>query len=78
MRYSNIFYLGLGSIENYGISKINVASDFVAQYTARQKYRSPIVPTLDNSEWNIIGEDGLYTFGLFIFGHDCLIWQNPR
>ena len=78
MRYSNIFYLGLGSIENYGISKINVASDFVAQYTARQKYRSPTVPTLDNSEWNIIGEDGLYTLGLFIFGHDCLIWQNPR
>lgn len=66
-RYSNVFCLSLGSIENYGISGINVASDFVAQYTARQKYRSPIVPTLDNSEWNITGEDGLCTFDFFFF-----------
>ncbi|KAL2866787.1 1-phosphatidylinositol 4-kinase STT4 [Aspergillus lucknowensis] len=29
----------LGSIESYGVSKINIASNFIAQHTARQKYR---------------------------------------
>ncbi|KAL4866403.1 hypothetical protein BDV12DRAFT_172960 [Aspergillus spectabilis] len=29
----------LGSIEGHGLTKINVASNFIAQHTARQKYR---------------------------------------
>ncbi|KAL4891378.1 hypothetical protein BDV59DRAFT_68911 [Aspergillus ambiguus] len=31
----------LGSVENYGANKVDVASDFIAQYTTRQKYRYP-------------------------------------
>ncbi|KAB8070304.1 hypothetical protein BDV29DRAFT_181106 [Aspergillus leporis] len=31
----------LGSIELYGANKVDVASDFIAQYTTRQKYRHP-------------------------------------
>ncbi|KOC13801.1 putative phosphatidylinositol 4-kinase (STT4) [Aspergillus flavus AF70] len=31
----------LGSIEPYGINRVDVASEFMAQYTTRQKYRYP-------------------------------------
>ncbi|KAE8349416.1 hypothetical protein BDV28DRAFT_141280 [Aspergillus coremiiformis] len=31
----------LGSIEPYGANKVDVASDFMAQYTTRQRYRYP-------------------------------------
>ncbi|KAF5857163.1 phosphatidylinositol-4- kinase [Aspergillus alliaceus] len=31
----------LGSIEQYGANKVDVASDFMAQYTTRQRYRYP-------------------------------------
>lgn len=30
-----------GTIESYGANKVDVASDFIAQYTTRQKYRYP-------------------------------------
>ncbi|EDP48216.1 phosphatidylinositol 4-kinase (STT4), putative [Aspergillus fumigatus A1163] len=31
----------LGSFQSFGISRVNVASDFIAQYTIRQQYRAP-------------------------------------
>ncbi|KAJ5193019.1 hypothetical protein N7449_009161 [Penicillium cf. viridicatum] len=36
----------LGSINGYGSSDFNVASDFMALYTTRQKYRRPEIPSL--------------------------------
>jgi hypothetical protein len=36
----------LGSINGYGNSDFNVASDFMALYTTRQKYRRPEIPSL--------------------------------
>jgi hypothetical protein len=35
---ANIF-ITLGAIDKYGVENINFASDFIAQYTARQEYR---------------------------------------
>lgn len=37
----------LGSIDGYGSSEFNVASDFMALYTTRQKYRRPDMPALE-------------------------------
>lgn len=36
----------LGSIDGYGGNQFNVASDFIALYTTRQKYRRPDIPSL--------------------------------
>ncbi|KAJ5566247.1 hypothetical protein N7535_007885 [Penicillium sp. DV-2018c] len=36
----------LGSIDGYGSSRFNAASDFMALYTTRQKYRRPDMPSL--------------------------------
>ncbi|KAJ5780857.1 Phosphatidylinositol Kinase [Penicillium paradoxum] len=36
----------LGSIDGYGSTQFNVASDFMALYTTRQKYRRPDMPSL--------------------------------
>lgn len=60
--------LHLGSIENYGINKINVASEFVAQYSSRQKYRYPVLPALESSGFNFARENGMCpNFMLFFF-----------
>ncbi|KAL5001414.1 hypothetical protein BDV10DRAFT_5579 [Aspergillus recurvatus] len=44
----------LGSIESLGVTRVNVASNFIAQHTARQKYRrtghSPVWPTLEDTD----------------------------
>ncbi|KAL3477837.1 hypothetical protein BJX99DRAFT_225404 [Aspergillus californicus] len=40
----------LGSIDTHGVTKINVASNFIAQHTARQKYRRTNVVDADDSE----------------------------
>ncbi|BCR87686.1 1-phosphatidylinositol 4-kinase STT4 [Aspergillus chevalieri] len=47
----------LGSIENYGINRINVASEFVAQYSSRQKYRYPVMPALESPGFNFAGDN---------------------
>ncbi|KAL4933603.1 1-phosphatidylinositol 4-kinase STT4 [Aspergillus undulatus] len=41
----------LGSLENYGVSRINVASNFIAQHTARQKYRRTDSLSTDVPYW---------------------------
>ncbi|CAG8894836.1 unnamed protein product [Penicillium nalgiovense] len=43
----------LGSIDGYGGSDFNVASDFMALYTTRQKYRRPDMSTLGGLGGNI-------------------------
>lgn len=58
MDSSNV--LDLGSIENYGSNKIDVASDFVAQYTTRQQYRNPDVSALDGPKLNRGVSDGSF------------------
>ncbi|KAL5047950.1 hypothetical protein BDW71DRAFT_196373 [Aspergillus fruticulosus] len=44
----------LGSIESLGVTRVNVASNFIAQHTARQKYRrtghSPVWSTLEDTD----------------------------
>jgi phosphatidylinositol 4-kinase len=45
----------LGSIESYDTSEINVASDFMALYTTRQKYRRPEATLLYGSGEDIFG-----------------------
>ncbi|KAL4972401.1 hypothetical protein BDW66DRAFT_169647 [Aspergillus desertorum] len=44
----------LGSIEDIGVTSVNVASNFIAQHTARQKYRrtgySPVWSTLEDTD----------------------------
>ncbi|KAL2834517.1 hypothetical protein BDW59DRAFT_138003 [Aspergillus cavernicola] len=45
----------LGSIERLGVAKINVASDFIAQHTARQTYRRTDGVSESDSEWEING-----------------------
>lgn len=60
-------FLHIGSIENYGINRANVASEFVAQYSSRQKYRYPVVvPALESSGFNFGGDSGM------CFGVSCL------
>lgn len=49
----------LGSIDSHDASEINVASDFMALYTTRQKYRRPDVSLLDGSTGDIFGNIGL-------------------
>ncbi|PYH97001.1 phosphatidylinositol 4-kinase [Aspergillus ellipticus CBS 707.79] len=39
----------LGSIEIHGLSKINVASDFISQYSTRQNYRISYAQRIDHS-----------------------------
>lgn len=51
--------LHLGSIENYGINRINVASEFVAQYSSRQKYRYPVMPALESPGFNFAGDNSM-------------------
>ncbi|KAL4919394.1 hypothetical protein BDW62DRAFT_45207 [Aspergillus aurantiobrunneus] len=41
----------LGSIGNYGVAKINVASNFIAQHTARQRYRRADGLNNKSPEW---------------------------
>ncbi|KAL4946901.1 hypothetical protein BDV06DRAFT_2724 [Aspergillus oleicola] len=41
----------LGSLESYGVSRINVASNFIAQHTARQKYRRIEGLNTNGSDW---------------------------
>jgi phosphatidylinositol 4-kinase len=48
----------LGSIESYDTSEINVASDFMALYTTRQKYRRPEATLLNGSGEDIFGTVG--------------------
>ena len=48
----------LGSIEGYDANEINVASDFMALYTTRQKYRRPEATLLDGSGEDIFGTIG--------------------
>lgn len=70
--------LHLGSIENYGINKINVASEFVAQYSSRQKYRYPVLPALESSGFNFARENGMCpNFMLFFFFFSLLIRRQP-
>ncbi|RAL06281.1 1-phosphatidylinositol 4-kinase STT4 [Aspergillus ibericus CBS 121593] len=40
----------LGSIDIHGLSKINVASDFISQYSTRQNYRTLYAPSVGCSE----------------------------
>ncbi|KAL4761682.1 1-phosphatidylinositol 4-kinase STT4 [Aspergillus foveolatus] len=44
----------LGSIDSLGVTRVNVASNFIAQHTARQKYRrtgqSPVWSTSDDTD----------------------------
>jgi phosphatidylinositol 4-kinase len=44
----------LGSIESLGVTRVNVASNFIAQHTARQKYRRtgqcPVWSTSDDAD----------------------------
>ncbi|KAL6233892.1 hypothetical protein BDW75DRAFT_180243 [Aspergillus navahoensis] len=44
----------LGSIESLGVTRVNVASNFIAQHTARQKYRrtgqSPVWSALEDTD----------------------------
>ncbi|KKK12591.1 hypothetical protein AOCH_004119 [Aspergillus ochraceoroseus] len=47
----------LGSVDSYGGSKINIASDFIAQHTARQTYRRPDGVGVNGSEWDFFGSD---------------------
>lgn len=42
----------LGSIEGYNASDVNIASDFMALYTTRQKYRRPEMPSS-----NVLGNE---------------------
>lgn len=39
----------LGSIDAQDVSEVNVASDFMALYTTRQKYRRPDITLFDGS-----------------------------
>lgn len=45
----------LGSIDNYDAAELNVASDFMALYTTRQKYRRPEASLLDGPASDIFG-----------------------
>ncbi|OJJ05363.1 hypothetical protein ASPVEDRAFT_55269 [Aspergillus versicolor CBS 583.65] len=46
----------IGSIESHGLMKVNVASNFIAQHTARQKYRRP---KFSNSKDGVSGYDSI-------------------
>ncbi|OQD76940.1 hypothetical protein PENDEC_c003G05071 [Penicillium decumbens] len=48
----------LGSIQGNDASEINIASDFMALYTTRQKYRRPEATSLDGSGEDIFGTVG--------------------
>lgn len=52
----------LGSMQNYGVDKVNVASGFVAQYTTRQNYRYPVIstPETDISNFDMSGKGNQY------------------
>jgi phosphatidylinositol 4-kinase len=43
----------LGSIDIHGSSEINIASDFMALYTTRQKYRRPDMPAINGLDGEI-------------------------
>ncbi|PYI10521.1 phosphatidylinositol 4-kinase [Aspergillus sclerotiicarbonarius CBS 121057] len=45
----------LGSIDIHGLSKINVASDFISQYSTRQNYRTLYAPSVGCSRNGTIG-----------------------
>ncbi|KAK2789085.1 phosphatidylinositol-4- kinase [Emmonsiellopsis sp. PD_33] len=47
----------LGSIESHNSSIVNVASDFIAQYTTRQEYRYSEAPPLRHEGWQISNQD---------------------
>lgn len=48
----------LGSIDNHDANELNVASDFMALYTTRQKYRRPEASLLDGPGSDIFGSVG--------------------
>jgi phosphatidylinositol 4-kinase len=48
---------GAGSIDSHE-SEVNVASDFMALYTTRQKYRRPDISLLDSADGQVFGIDG--------------------
>ncbi|KAL4781156.1 hypothetical protein BJX76DRAFT_22776 [Aspergillus varians] len=54
----------LGSIESHGLMKVNVASNFIAQHTARQKYRRTKGLNTNTPEWASL-EDA-------VSGHDSI------
>ncbi|OGE54236.1 hypothetical protein PENARI_c006G05685 [Penicillium arizonense] len=43
----------LGSIDVHGSSEINIASDFMALYTTRQKYRRPDMPSINGLDGEV-------------------------
>ena len=52
--------LSKGSVDSYGVDMVNVASDFIAQYTMRQVYRYSEIPSVQDSivfnahgQWNL-------------------------
>ncbi|KAI9370011.1 hypothetical protein BJX61DRAFT_517181 [Aspergillus egyptiacus] len=45
----------LGSIESHGAARINVASNFIAQHTARQRYRRGDGASADDLQGNVTG-----------------------
>ncbi|KAL4811560.1 hypothetical protein BDV18DRAFT_156146 [Aspergillus unguis] len=47
----------LGSIDNLGLTRVNVASNFIAQHTARQKYRRTDRLTANNLAWAPLGNN---------------------
>ncbi|KAL4955055.1 hypothetical protein BDW69DRAFT_161744 [Aspergillus filifer] len=51
----------LGSLENYGVSRIDVASNFIAQHTARQQYRRADSLHASGLEWPARGSLGHYS-----------------
>jgi phosphatidylinositol 4-kinase len=48
---------GEGSIDSHD-SEVNVASDFMALYTTRQKYRRPDISLLNSADGQVLGIGG--------------------
>lgn len=48
----------VGSIDGSESADVNVASDFMALYTTRQKYRRPDMPPVNGFEREVFGNQG--------------------